>query len=62
MDVVEDAKYAEPRGDMVTLYKTLRKIGVGDNSSIEEEFFSPEEFRKHFMKVSEHRYERERDI
>ena len=48
-------------GEMGTLYKTLRKLGVRDNSSIEEQFFSPEEFRNPIMKVSEHRYERERE-
>ncbi|XP_075264195.1 uncharacterized protein LOC142356111 [Convolutriloba macropyga] len=58
LEVVEEAKKAEVKGDVRALYKTLRRIGVKDSSSIEEEYFTPEEFRTHFMKVSEDRFER----
>ena len=58
MEFVEDARKAELQGDIGTLYKTLKRIGIRDNCTIEDETFSPEEFRSHFMKVSENGYER----
>ena len=61
MEIVEDARKAELQGDIGTLYKTLKRIGIRDNCTFEDETFSPEEFRSHFMKVSENRYERGRD-
>ena len=56
--MVENAKEAEQTGNIRKLYQTLRRIGVKDASSIEDEFFSPEEFKEHFSKVSEDRFER----
>ena len=58
MQRVDEAKEAETHGDTRALYKTLRSLGVKDQGVIEEEFFSPEEYRGHFMKVSAERYER----
>ena len=55
---VDEAKEAETHGDTRALYKTLRSLGVKDQGVIEEKFFSPEEYRGHFMKVSAERYER----
>ena len=57
--IVQEAKSAEGAGDTRKLYQTLRRIGVKDTQTIEDEFFSPEEYRAHFMAVSKHRYERE---
>ena len=54
--IVQEAKSAEGAGDTRKLYQTLRRIGVKDTQTIEDEFFSPEEYRAHFMAVSKHRY------
>ena len=59
LKLVDETKDAEVKGDIRRMYKTLRYLGGKDLQNIEEEFFSPEEFRRHFMKVSEDRYERD---
>ena len=58
MDVVKDAQKAEETGDSRMLYQTLRRIGCKDLRTVQEEHFSPNEYRNHFMKVSKDRYER----
>ena len=58
MQRVDEAKEAETHGDTRALYKTLRSLVFKDQGVIEEEFFSPEEYRGHFMEVSAERYER----
>ena len=57
--MVEDAKAAERVGDIRKLYSALKKIGIKDSTTIEEEYFKPGEFREHFQKVSDQRFERE---
>ena len=59
MTIVDECKEAERKNNSRTLYKTLRQIGLKDTRTIEDEFFTPEEYRSHFMKVSERRNERE---
>ena len=59
LNFVEEVKEAEQRGDTRKMYKTLKKLGCKDLRIFEEEHFSPDEFREHFMKVSENRFERE---
>ena len=58
LSIVEEAKDAERKGNIRKLYLTLRKIGIKDASSIEDEFVSPEQFESHFSKVWENRFER----
>ena len=55
--MVEEAKDAESSCDTQKLYQTLGRIGARETQTIEDEFFSPDEFRSHFMEVSKHRYE-----
>ena len=59
LKVVEDAKAAERAGDIRKLYSALKRIGIKDSTTIEEEYFTPDEFREHFQKVSDQRFERE---
>ncbi|XP_063711602.1 uncharacterized protein LOC134839904 [Symsagittifera roscoffensis] len=59
LNFVEEVKEAEQRGDTRQMYKTLKKLGCKDLRIFEEKHFSPDEFREHFMKVSENRFERE---
>ena len=59
LNFMEEVKEAEQRGDTRKMYKTLKKMGCKDLRIFEEEHFSPDEFREHFMKVSENRFERE---
>ena len=59
LNFVEEVKEAEQRGDTRKMYKTLKKLGCKDLRIFEEEHFSPDEFREHFMKASENRFERE---
>ena len=59
LNFVEEVKEAEQRRGTRKMYKTLKKLGCKDLRIFEEEHFSPDEFREHFMKVSENRFERE---
>ena len=56
--IVEKVKEAGLTGDARQLYQTLRQIGVKKLNNVEEEQFSPDEYRDHFKRVSENRYER----
>ena len=56
---MKEAKVADWKGDIRTIYKLLRAVGIRSLQTIQEEKFSPEEFKEHFMKVSLERYERD---
>ena len=56
--IVEKAKEAEQAGDARQLYQTLRQIRVKKMNIVEEEQFSPDDYRNFFKRVSENRYER----
>ncbi|XP_075254796.1 uncharacterized protein LOC142346172 [Convolutriloba macropyga] len=58
LTLVQEIKSAEGSGDTRRKYQTLREIGIKDLRVIEEEHFTADEYRAHFMKVSERRYER----
>ena len=57
---IKDCKEAEKEKNTGKLYKLLKEIGVKDMSkgTMQEEFFKPEEYRRHFEKVSTDRFER----
>ncbi|XP_063727214.1 uncharacterized protein LOC134854786 [Symsagittifera roscoffensis] len=59
LKVVEEAKAAERTGDIRKLYSALKRIRIKDSTTIEEKYFTPNEFREHFQKVSDQRFERE---
>ena len=59
LEKVQETQTAERKGEIGTIYKTLRKIGTRALQTVQEKFFTPEEFKCHFMKVSEHGNERD---
>ena len=59
LEKVQETETAERKGEIGTIYKTLRKIGTRDLQTVQEELFTPGEFKCHFMKVSEHHNERD---
>ena len=58
LEIVNEASEAARRGDTRKLYTTLKRIGIKDSSTIEDEHFTPQEYKAHFQKVSENRFER----
>ena len=58
LQIVDEVKESERRGDTRTLYKKLRDIGLRGLKTIEEEKFAPEEYRNHLKTVFENRFEK----
>ena len=60
---IKDCKEAEKEKNTGKSYKLLKEIGVNDMSkgTVQEEFFTPEEYGRHFEKVSTDRLERTKD-
>ena len=57
---IDECKAAEQKYDCKKMYKILRDIGVRDVNKkvMREEFFTPNEYKAHFEKVSKDRFER----
>ena len=51
--IIEEAKMAQQRNDIGTMYRLLVKLGLRDSKSARaSEEFSPKEYREYFSKVS----------
>ena len=57
---IKDCKEAEKEKNTGKLYNLLKEMGVKDmnKGTMQEEFFTPEEYRRHFDKESTDRFER----
>ena len=56
---IQEARDAQDRNDIGAMYKVLRKLGMRDSKAARAaEHFSPEEYKQHFEKVSQEKYER----
>ena len=57
---IQECKEAEEEKNTGKLYKLVKVIEVKNMSkgTMQEEFFTPDEYRRHFEKVSKDRYER----
>ena len=55
--IVDECTASAERGDMGTVYKTLRNLGTRDSKPKTGTTITADKFKNHFMKVSQDRYE-----
>ena len=55
--IIDECTAAAERGDLGTVYKTPRNLGTRDSKPKTNTTITADEFRTHFMKVSQDRYE-----